>query len=112
MHMSVSLDKITDGSPVNTGRMPVPVMITGKPVAKRDPVVTAVRLHTAGGLYKWLDVAKHRSGAVTIGYRDRTEDVTVTRRAFRHDWTGELRRHMVRLFMAGDLSHTTDLRGV
>lgn len=109
--MSVSLDKITDGSPVNTGRVPAPVMIAGKPVAKRDPVVTAVRLHTPNGLYKWLDVAKHTSGAVTVGYRDRTEDVTVTRRQFRSDWTGELRRHMGRLFTAGNLSHVTELRG-
>lgn len=109
--MSITLHKITDGSPVNTESAPAPVMIAGRPVAKSDPIVSAVRLHLVSGLYAWLDVSKHISGSVSVGYRMRIQGITVTTPQFRRGWEGEIRRHLTRECVNGNVYRVETLRG-
>jgi hypothetical protein len=43
---------------------------------KINPVVSAVRIMTVGGSFAWIDVRRHTSTVVTVGYRDRKSGVT------------------------------------
>ena len=66
----------------------------GVSLAKINPVVRAVRLHTMAGAYKWIDVRQHRNTRVTVGYRSTATGRTEYMESAVLDWERVVRREM------------------
>jgi len=75
----------------------------GVSLAKVNPVVRAVRLHTAAGAYRWIDVRQHRNTRVTVGYRSATTGRTQYMESAFLDWELVVRREMTMEARAGNL---------
>lgn len=86
-------------------------MFGGVTLEKVNPIVRAVRLHTAAGAYKWIDVRQHHNTRVTVGYRSAATDRTSYYESSFLDWERVVRREMTLEANGGNLCRVETLCG-